>query len=1023
MLKTSRRISRLPDASLGSGLNSVSGNLMAERKEISRSMPRDISTGKRGTVLDMIRRLGLKPCPADDLSIAMSRLKRRALDLETDENLPDEMLAEAFALAIEAVSRHLGIQATDEQLLAGLCLLRGTIVQMNAGEGKTIAAAFPAVVHAIGGSSVHVITANDYLAARDAQLLEPVYRALGISVGAVLGYMDDGERRHTYRNEIVYSTMRELGFDFLRDNLKFTTDAKVQGKLEIAIIDEADHALIDEAFTPMIISGRPISDKRAIARVKNAVVEMIGSQRQVAQVLAGQLSRPGLEACDVTRILTQLLLAEPENPTLKEYLADHPGWAKGLRNVAGRDYADFTAELFYAIDLDHRFVSLAEKGRDFLEQRLGPFYDGRALEDSLDSIWAGADGTLEERRKKSDGINRRLARQYNLGNQIYQTLRAFLMLHRDVDYFVTEDSVVLIDKSTGRARLDCIYQQGLQTALEAKEGVASHPDYETLAQISVEGFIQSYRTVSGMTGTASSSSREFLQKYGFPVAVVPPTQPLNRVDLGYKVYLNRRDKLAAIIDLVIDRHKVGQPVLVGTPTVERSEEISRLLSEHGIRHNLLNALSCDLEAETIKDAGRSGAVTVATNMAGRGTDILLDPGLDSAIAERHVELIARILSQEAGSVLIDCHSPQEAGILRTALANSMCFTTNLEEQGGFWRLVVTLKGHVKGHECPADGLVILDFSLGLHVIGTEIYDTPRTGLQLNGRSGRQGDFGLTQTILSLEDNLIDLHVDGVLKLGNRRKVDGAGRTYFSGPEVTAHIEGIQRIAEREGEVQRGLIQDYAAVLDLQTSMFYRWRRQVMEAASQSGFCVTSAEDTAERLVASHFPELTSEGYRVQFDSLMDEVQLDYHTSCSELFGGDFNLLPRELGLLFASKIERMEGRLGPKGFSDLARTILLQTADDLWCGHINELQDCISNEMLATTAHRSAVAHYVEQSFLAWDGFHERIIAQFLSRLLTFPIKPADARPLQTFQLDDDIRALIADRPTAAAAAADQQRR
>jgi len=1004
LLKTSR----LPAESLGTRLNDASV------KTRPLAPPQRYSPSACQTLLDKIRRFDFQSHADVDLSIAMLRLKHRAQDPGTGL-ATDEILAEAFALVNEAISRNLDIQAADEQLIAGLHLLRGTIVQMNAGEGKTIAAAFPAVVHALAGSSVHIITANDYLAARDAELLAPVYQSLGISVGAVLGYMDDDERRHTYRKGIVYSTMRELGFDFLRDNLKFTTEAKVQGKLEVAIIDEADHALIDEAFTPMIISGRPISDKRAIARVKNVVVEMIGLQREVAQGLAGRLSGPGLESGDLTRILTQLLLADPENPTLKGHLAENPGWSKGLRAVVSQDYADLTSELFYAIDLDHRYVSLAEKGREFLEQRLGPFYDGRSMEETLDSIWARQDWTLAQRRKKADGINRRLARQYNLGNQVYQTLRAFLLLHRDVDYFITEESVVLIDKSTGRPRADCIYQQGLQTALEAKEGVNSHPDCETLAQISVEGFIQTYQSVCGMTGTASSSSDEFLQKYGLPVAVLLPAQPLNRVDLGYKVYLNRKDKLSAVIDRVIACHRAGQPVLVGTPTVERSEELSRLLSEKGISHNLLNALSCDLEAQTIKDAGKLGAVTVATNMAGRGTDILLEPGLSAGIAGRYVQLIGRLLSEEAGSVLVNCHSSKEADILEKELASSMLFATIREEHGGCLRLEVILNGP----EHPVDGQLTMDFSLGLHVIGTEVHDTPRIGLQLHGRSGRQGDFGLTQTILSLEDNLINLHVDGVLKLGNCRKLDAAGRTYYAGPELAEHIEGFQRMAQREGEVQRGLIQDYAAVLDLQTDLFYRWRRRVMDAVSQKDFCVTSARESAERLVARHFPQLTSEQYRARFDCLVDEVQLDYRTDCWELFGDDFNLLPEELGRLFTGKIDGLEDSLGRKEFSDLAKLILLQAADDLWCCHIHELQDSISNQMVATAAHKSAVAHYVEQSFQAWDGFQERVIAQFLSRLLTFPITRAGARQLETFQVDDDIRMLIVDRPTAVAAAAD----
>jgi preprotein translocase subunit SecA len=1020
LLKTSQQTFRFATGALGGARESRQHGASGKSRPFA--VRRKFSRGACQTMVARIRRFDFQSYDDVDLGMAIARLKAQTRNSQTDEFFPDEILAEVFALVHQAISRALGIQATDEQLIAALHLMRGTIVQMNAGEGKTVAAAFPAVVHAMGGSSVQIITSNDYLAARDAESLGPVYQSLGISSGAVLGYMDDDERRRAYKKGIVYSTMRELGFDFLRDNLRFTTEAKVQGKLEVAIIDEADHALIDEAFTPMIISGRPVSDKRAITKVKNAVADMIKLQCEVAQGFASQIpsenSGPALEPRDLTGILSQLLLAEPENPTLKGYLADHPRWVKDLRAIAGRDYADYTADLFYAIDADLRFVSLADKGRDFLEQRLGPFYDGRSMEESLDSVWGSNDGTLAERRKKADGINRRLARQYNLGNQIYQTLRAFLMLHRDVDYFVTEDSVVLIDKSTGRPKVDCIFQQGLQTALEAKEGVPSHPDCETLAQISVEGFMQMYQCISGMTGTASGSADEFLQRYGLEVAVVPPAQPLTRVDLGYKVYLNRNDKLSAIIDQVIACNRTGQPVLVGTPTVERSEEISRLLSGKGVGHNLLNALSCDLEAQTIKDAGNLGAVTVATNMAGRGTDIILEAGLEAGIARRCVEQIGQLLSTQAGSALVTCHSPAEADILETELAKGMLFSIARDQDGDWQLLKISLNGTTS-----RDNQVCIDFSLGLHVIGTEIHETPRIDLQLNGRSGRQGGFGLTQTILSLEDNLIDIHVDGILNLDGCRETDAAGRSYFAGPEVAAHIEDFQKMAEREGEVQRGLMQDYAAVMDLQTSLFYRWRRQAMEAVSQKDFRISSVGEFAARIVARNFPELTSETYAALFDDFAAEVQLDYRTDCSELFGGDFNQMPQDLATLIVTEIERLEDRVGRKGFFDLAQQILLQTADDLWCGHINELRESISNQILATTTHKSAVAHYVSQSFQAWDGFRERIIARFLSRLLTFPINqlmnPNIVRQPETVQATDDILMLIADRPAAVTSAAD----
>ena len=999
----------LPGELLGKRLNDVSEQTRGF------ATPQKFSTGACQNLLHKIRQFDFQSCSYGDLGMAMLRLKHRAQYLGTGE-----ILAEAFAVVNEAIRRSLDIQATDEQLIAGLHLLQGNVVQMNAGEGKTVAAAFPAVVHALGGSSVHIVTANDYLAARDADLLAPVYRSLGISAGAVLGYMEDEERRLAYRKGIVYSTMRELGFDFLRDNLKYTLGAQVQGRLDVAIIDEVDHALIDEAFTPMIISGNPISNKRAIARVKNVVAEMIELQREVAQGLAGQLSRPELDSRAVTRILAQLLVAEPENPTLKGYLTEKPSWFKELRDLDGQDHEGLTAELLYAVDPDHRFVTLAEKGRDFMEQRLGTFYDGRSMEESLESIWVSPDWTLAQRRKKADGISRRLARQYNLGNQVYQTLRAFLLLHRDVDYFVTEDSVVLIDRSTGRPRPDCIFQQGLQAALEAKEGVTPNQECETLGQISVEGFIGRYQRICGMTGTASSSIDEFLQKYGLPVAVLPPTRPLNRVDLGYKVYLTRREKVSAIIEQVIACHRVGQPVLVGTATVERSEELSRLLSEQGIGHNLLNALSCHTEAQTIKDAGKLGAVTVATNMAGRGTDILLEPGLSAMIAEQYVQLIGQSLSEDMGCVLINCHTPEEAEILETQLDRSTRCATTRKEVGSVQQLEVRWKANDKELGEPDDGQPIMDFGLGLHVIGTEIHDTPRIDLQLNGRSGRQGEFGLTQTILSLEDILINLHVDGVLKLRNCRKEDGAGRIYFAGPSVAEHIEGIQKMAEREGEVLRGLIQDYAAVLDRHTGMFYRWRQQVMDTFSPGDFCVAAALECAARLAACHFPEMTSETYSARFESLVDEVQLDYRTDCSELFGGDFNLLPQELSSLFIGEIERLENRLGRNEFSDMTQLILLQTSDELWRDHINRLQQFISNQLLAATTHKSSVAHYIRRSFQAWSGFQELVNAEFLSRLLTFPtnrigLRPTATFPSNTFTVNDDVKMLITDSTAARA--------
>ena len=926
---------------------------------------------------------------------------------------------------------ELRFRATDEQLLAGLHLFQGSVVQMNAGEGKTIAAAFPAVLHVVQGSAVHIITANDYLAARDADLLGPVYESLGIGVGSVLGYMEDEERRHAYRRGIVYSTMRELGFDFLRDNLKDTLSDRVQGKLKVAIIDEVDHALIDEACTPMIISGNPIGNNRAIARVKKLVWELIGLQGDVARRLAERASQPGTSSGDRLSILAQLLLAEPDNPTLRCYFGDNPRWLKQVRALAGQDYPSLTSELLYAIDPENRFVTLAEKGRDFLEQHLGPFYDGADLEESLDALAAGGNLPLAERRKKAGGITRQLARQYNLGNQVYQVLRAYLLLKRDVDYLVNEGSIVLVDQHTGRPKADCIYQHGLQTALEAKEGVTPNPECETLGQISVEGFIEGYQQICGMTGTASDSEDEFQQKYGLQVTALPPSQTLMRVDLGYRVYLNRRDKISAMVDEVIFRHRTGQPVLVGTRTVEQSEELSRYLSEVAVPHRLLNAVTTHEEAQIIRDAGKFAAVTVATNMAGRGTDILLEPGLNKSIARRYASMIHELLTQETGSVIVSCHSAPQADILSAELNRSNLFSTVLPDGGNRQEIRVTLRGGT-GAKIPLSPPLIkgepggfrrLEFALGLYVIGTEINDTSRIDLQLDGRSARQGEFGLTQTFLSLEDRLINLEADGVLKLTRCLQVDPAGRTYFSGKEVARHVERVQQGAQREGEVQRSLIQDYAAVLDRQTHLFYRRRRQIIESDSIEEMCRNVAQERASRLVDQYFSSGVYELYGVQFDRLAEEVRLDYGVDCTILYGCDLNLLPGELGRLFIAKLDRLESRAGIRVFSDMAKLIFLQTCGELWRSHITELRDSISNQLLASPSHNSAVASYVRRSFEAWRGFWERVNAEFLSRVTTFPLNQIDAGPPAQFRISDEVEMLLAGRPMASTLADGTQRR
>ena len=984
----------------------------------------DLAPKAARAVLERVRRIDLSSYSDEGLKGAFADLREQARRDRAEEVLPL-----VFAIVAEVVHRRLAIRPTDEQLLAGMHLFNGSIVQMNAGEGKTVVGAFAAALQAVLGRSVHVVTANEYLAARDAELLGPVYESLGITVGAVVGYMDGGERQHNYRKNVVYGPMREFGFDFLRDNLKTRKRDQVQRGFDVVIVDEVDHALIDEAFTPMIISGSPLGNRRATAKVRKAVNSLVSLQQGIVQGLASQLTAtnltthntgpsaqghnpspqpssparasnaspssfpPSQESTSLPpsfprrresiKIAAKLLLADPPNAPLRRYLANNPAHLKQVKLIAESQLTSphswedgNLSPLLYAIDPDSRYVTLTESGRDHLVQALGSFYDGTALEAELDALRDRRDLPLLERRKKAKEIGRRLARQYSLGNQVYQMLRACLLLKRDVDYLVNVGSLVLIDRATGRPKVDFVYQHGLQSALELKEGLTPRPETETLGRITVEGLVKRYKHVSGMTGTATGSADEFQRRYGLRVVELPPSNPLRRVDLPDRVYLDNNDKTGAIVDQVIACRRVGQPVLVGTVTVEDSQQLSRLLREQGIPHNLLNAVTSDAEARIVRDAGAFGAVTVATNMAGRGTDILLEPGLNDRIARR----------------------------------------------------------------CAHDGESSEHF-MGLRVIGTEVNRTARIDLQLNGRSGRQGESGVTQTFLSLEDRLLGLHAGSILKMRKNREVDEAGRAFFTGKAVDDLIDSVQKTAEHEAEAQRGLMQDYASVLDRHTDLFYQHRRRVMESDaphchsrvggnpallhrhSRAGGNPTGAgllqlwarlaNDVAARLAADHLPEITLESYPVQFDRMADEILLDYRVDCSFLKGCDLTELPGELGGLFMSGLEEMEARLGTAEFDSLSRLLYLNICDDLWKTHLIALQEAVSNQMLSSHNHKSAVARYVGRSFKAWDEFMERVESEFLSRLLSFPIDRMDRQPTPPVRVHEDVRALIAQFPMA----------
>lgn len=925
----------------------------------------------------------------------------------------DVLLPAKFYQAVAAKDRDgvLSFHASDEQLMVGLLLSEKVAVEMNAGEGKTIAAAFSAVLHALGNRSVHVITANEYLAARDADWLAPVYESLGLSVGVVLSYMEDEERRHEYGQRIVYGTLREFGFDFMRDNLKLLPDEPVQGPLDLAIVDEADHALIDQARTPLIISGNPAGSRRAFERAWRTVEKLVSLQSKVVKSIEADLGGSPHECVDRKALLAKLLMSSPDSEVLKSQLAQDPkAYRQASATIDGEDHTDdgnkLATDLFYVVDSRHQSVTLTEKGQHFLETQLGPVFDTSTLERRLTFIQADSEAPLEERRRLRSRLQRRLFRQSNRMNQVYQMLRAYVLLKPDVDYVVADGEVVLIDESTGRTLPDNRYRWGLHAALEAKEGVPVKAECETLAQISVQGFISLYSHVAGMTGTALECRDEFEREYGLKVVAVDPTKSSMRVDYGARLYLSRRAKLAAIVDEVKTCQRVGRPVLVGTLTIEQSEELSRLLNERGIEHNLLNAVTNTAEAEIIKKAGSFGAVTIATNMAGRGTDILLEPGVDRRVIEEYLKLVLDLLNNHVGQVELGCGTREEAVLLRKTLGGRNGVTTVWDDAGSSPYATVLAVSKRPGGPF-ADRRVRLEFGLGLYVLGTQKNQASRVDRQLRGRSGRQGAFGASRFILSLEDRFLQFRGDNGSCISDGPRMDDGRRTFYEGPRLERHLAWVQRQSESDEEVGRNLSHQYRRVLEAQAMAYDRGRREVIEAGSFHDECRGFVEGWAARFVGRYFPESWPYDYAQQFDTMAEELWLDLGIDCDGLYGAGLDRLAAEVGHLVAAGLEDARAQLGDIRFARLEKLLFLHTAEELWRDHLASLEEMALSVTLSHFSLKGALADFGLRSFEAYERFKARVIDAFLPGLLTFPLEGAGEDDGEKISLSEDVLAIL----------------
>jgi len=922
------------------------------------------------------------------------------------------LLPACFYQTLQAQDKDsvLAFQVTDEQLLAGILLYQGKIVEMNAGEGKTIAAVFPAVLHAVQGKTVHVITANDYLAGRDAEWLAPVFESLGLSVSAILEFMDDSERRLSYGRDIVYGALREFGFDFMRDNLKLSSGEVVQRELDVAIVDEADHALIDEANIPLIIAGDSGAAPKIPAKLRAAIEQLVDLQRAVVSALEQGVERVLPRSKAYFLLLAKLYLADPDSKVLRQEVASDSRCLKRVLRIITAcriddEYDSLTRDLCYWIDNDGKSLCLTEKGQDFVESRLGPLFEDLALQEQLSGIQANTSLSLAFRRKEVDKLNRQLARGQDRMSQVVRMLWGYVLLKKDVDYLVRDDQVVLIDKYTGRGRPDTRYHHGLQAALEAKEGVPVQPEHEVLGRISVRGFISQYNNVSGMTGTAMSSKSEFGRSYGLDVVVVPPTKPLKRTDLEPRIYVNNRDKLQAIVDEVRFCHQMGQPVLIGTHSINECDAISQLLKNIGIEHNLLNAVNDMEEERVIREAGRFGAVTVATDMAGRGTDIILEPGLDRRIADSYVGFTCQILAQGVGRVTLECQTKDAAEILLSAIATvTLDCSVATSQRGASTDVIVSSK-----EESIHGRTVSVDFGLGLYVIGTENSDTARVDQQLKGRSGRQGAFGGSRFFLSSEDGLLKFAGDAgpdSSRLVDTR-FDSAGRAFWEGEPLTRHLQKIRGGAERDAESRRAMIEEYTRVFEAQSFAYYRARKDILRMESFQPFrsCLVAAK--AGHLVQKYFPGLLVDDYARQFTKLSEELLLDCKVDPSELWGLDLNQLATELALLIEARLDQSRARFTDEEYGKLGKLLYLQTSDELWRDHMSHVQSLILGTQLCGHNGRGDLASYTLTSFESYEHFQDRIVDSFLPKLTAFPRDRAGESEPRIVELSQEILQIL----------------
>ena len=803
----------------------------------------------------------------------------------------DDLLPVAFATCREAADRVLGLRPYRVQLIGGIILHQGRIAEMKTGEGKTLVATLPAYLNALSGEGVHIVTVNDYLAKRDSDWMGKVYRFLGLSVGLVIHGVDPAGKRAAYNADITYGTNNEFGFDYLRDNMAIYKAELMQRGHAFAIVDEVDSILIDEARTPLIISG-------------------MGEQSTQLYTLADRFAAG----------LTGLVKA----------------------TVDDKEEEDEDIDADYVVNEKARAVTLTARGIAKAEKAF-----------NVENL--------------SDPENTTLSHHIN------QAIRARGLMKRDIDYVVKDGEVIIVDEFTGRLMYGRRYNDGLHQAIEAKEGVTVARESKTLATITFQNYFRLYKKLSGMTGTALTEEEEFSSTYQLDIVEVPTNKPMIRVDHPDEVYKNTTGKYHAIVRQIVACHEKGQPVLAGTTSIEKSEILSRLLDKEGIKHNVLNAKNHEKEAEIIAQAGKFGAVTVATNMAGRGTDIMLGG---------NAEFLAK-------------NDLKKAGFTPDLIAEATGFAETDNETILKARKMFSDAEDKYRKELAPEADKVREAG-GLFILGTERHESRRIDNQLRGRSGRQGDPGESRFYLCMEDDIMRLFgTERMQKMMETLKIDDD--TPIDAKILSGAIENAQKKVESKNFQARKNTLEYDDVMNVQRGVIYKQRRQVLDGEIMGDFIRGMIHRWIEDSVRGHLGEnkhLTAESWQMAsepYRGLFFRTDAFQFTD-EELAAKSVDDLIQEVNDSALALYNAKQENLGDELMHELERVMMLRVVDEYWMDHIDAMEELKKGIQLRAYAQTNPVDAYKKEGFEMFEGMIEAIQQETIRRILVARVQTNEVR-------------------------------